>query len=100
LPEEILADTATEHRIATAAFRIRFHLPADAEPIAMTSRLASLMSLASSILLESLHVEMRRSHAMVATLVAKTIASGAAFEDVARWGVFPRKDGHPELRVL
>jgi hypothetical protein len=66
----------------------------------MTPRLASVMPLASGILFEGLHVEMRRSHAMIPTLMSGSVASSAAFEDVAGWRVFPREDGHPELRVL
>jgi hypothetical protein len=99
LPKEILADPTTEHRITTAAIRVRFHLPDNTEPIAMTPRLASVMRFASGVLLESLHVEMRRSHAMIATLVARTIASDTAFKIIAVWRVFPRENGHPELRV-
>jgi hypothetical protein len=58
MPKEIFADTATEHRVTTAAIRVGLHLPADAEPIAMTPRLASVMPFTSGILLESLHIEM------------------------------------------
>jgi hypothetical protein len=58
MPKEVLADSPTEHRITTAAVRVSFHLPADAEPIATTSHLASMVSFASGVLLESLHVEM------------------------------------------
>lgn len=56
-----------------------------------------MVSFASGVVLESLHVEMRRSHAMVAALMSRSVASGTAFEDVARRGVLPRQDGHPEL---
>ena len=99
MSEEIGADPTTEHRIATTAIRIRLHLPANAKSIAVTPCLPSVMPFASGVLLESLHVEMRRSHAMVAALVSEAVASGTAFEDVARRGVLPREDGHPELRV-
>ena len=97
MPKEIGTDPTTEHRITTAAIRIRFHLPTNAKPIAITSRLSSVVSFASGVLLKSLHVEMRRSHAMVAALVSRSITSGTAFEDLARRSVLPREDGHPEL---
>ena len=66
----------------------------------MASSVAAVVSFASGILFERLHVEMRRRHAVVAALVSETIASGTAFEDVAARGVSSREDGHPELRVL
>jgi len=78
----------------------RSYLPPDAHTIAKAFRIATVVPLASRVVLQGLHVEMRRGHAVIAALVPKTVTSGTAFEDVARWGMFPRKDSHPELRVL
>lgn len=36
---------------------------------------------------------------MVAAFVSESIAPRTAFEDIAVRGMFPWKDGHPELRI-
>lgn len=36
---------------------------------------------------------------MIAAFMAKAVASGTAFEDVAARRIFSRKHGHPQLRV-
>ena len=78
----------------------RSYLPPDAHTIAKAFRIATVVPLASRVVLQGLHVEMRRGHAVIAALVPKTVTPGTAFEDVAARGISSWEDGHPELRVL
>jgi hypothetical protein len=96
----VLAAAAFEHRAATTDSWIFYHLLSDAQTIAATLFRAAMVTLTSGVLLESLHVEMRRGHAMIATLMTEAVASGAAFEDVASLGVFPWEHSLSESRVV
>ena len=66
------------------------HLPPDAYTITMASRIATVVSFASRIVFEGLHVKVRRSHAVIATFVPKPVASGTALEDIVVPGVLSR----------
>ena len=66
----------------------------------MAHLVAAVVRLASRVMLEGLHVEMRRRPVMVAPLVSEIVALRTTFENIASWGVYSWEDGHPELRVL
>lgn len=75
-------------------------MPAYIGTIAVAPPSLSMMCFTPGVMLEVLHVEMGRSHAIVVTLVVETVGSGACFENILAGDVFSCKYRSLELRAF